>query len=247
MRILALDIENSYLLSGTWGIWGQNIGLEQLFDNGKVLCYAAKWVGKKGMMYAKHTDSNFLQSIHALLDEADVVLTYNGKHHDIPMLNREFLKAGMSPPSPYKQIDLLETMKKAFKFPSNKLQHVSTELGIGKKTEHEGFSLWVKCLQGDSAAWATMEKYNKQDVTLLEKLYNKTKAWAVGHPNQNTHGKHGVCPVCGGKHLQSRGTYKTATGIYPRFQCRDCGKWSRGRFTLVERTIRPDILVEAAL
>jgi len=247
IKILALDIETLYLTAGVWGVWGVNVGLEQLFDNGKVLCWAAKWIGKRDMFYGEHRDLDFLQRIHALLDEADAVLTYNGKRFDVPMLNREFLKAGMSPPSPYKQIDLLETMKKQFKFPSNKLQHVSSELGIGSKTKHEGFSLWTKCEAGDPKAWELMERYNKQDVRLLEKLYNKTKAWTVGHPNQNTHGKNGVCPVCGGKHLQSRGTYKTATGIYPRLQCVSCGKWSRGRFTLVEKTIRPNILVEAAI
>mgnify|MGYP001183356513 CR=1 FL=1 len=247
MKILALDIENSYLLSGTWGIWNQNVGLEQLFDNGKVLCYSAKWLGKKDMMFAKHTEPYFLSSIHALLDEADAVLTYNGKKHDIPMLNREFIKAGMTPPSPYKQIDLLETMKKVFKFPSNKLQHVSDELGIGQKLKHEGFELWVKCLQEDKAAWATMKKYNMQDVKLLEKLYWKVQPWVGQHPNHNLYGNTGVCPKCGGKHLQLRGKYVTQTGVYSRLHCQDCGSWSRTRFTEVEKDARTSIYVGAAL
>lgn len=240
-------MENSFLVGGIWNLWNQNISLDQLFDNGKVLCYAAKWLDKKDMMFAKHDEAHFLSSIHALLDEADAVLTYNGKKHDIPMLNREFIKAGMTPPSPYKQIDLLETMKKAFKFPSNKLQHVSDELGIGQKLDHEGFELWIKVLRDDPKAWATMKKYNIQDVKLLEKLYWKVQPWIVGHPNYNMYGTTGVCPTCGGKHLQKRGKYTTQTGVYTRLHCQDCGAWSRTRFTEVDKSVRETIYVGAAL
>ncbi len=214
-------------------MWGQNISLPQLFEHGKVMCWAAKWKGKKDMHFASMDESHFLTSIHALLDEADAVCHFNGKRHDIPMLNREFLKAGLAPPSPYKQIDLYSTVKSAFKFPSNKLQHVANELGIGQKIDHEGFQLWVKCLQGDAAAWATMKKYNIQDVKLLEKLYNKLQPWVANHPNYNLYGTTGVCTNCGSTHVHSRGKYKTQTGIYTRLHCQDCGAWSRTRFTEV--------------
>ncbi|NIV35232.1 MAG: hypothetical protein GWN58_38990, partial [Anaerolineae bacterium] len=47
-----------------------------------------------------------LEGAWELLDEADAVVHYNGKKFDIPTLNREFVKYGFTPPSPYKQIDL---------------------------------------------------------------------------------------------------------------------------------------------
>lgn len=250
MKILALDIENSFIIGGMWGLWGQNISLEQMFDYGKVLCYAARWHGSREMLYDRHDRRGFLTGIHALLDEADAVLTFNGKRHDLPLLNREFLKAGLSPPSPYKHIDLLETAKRAFKFPSNKLQHLVTELGIGTKLDHEGFELWTKVVLGDEKAWATMEKYNKQDVKLLEKLYKRMLPWIAGHPNHNLYGtSKNVCPHCGSKHLQSRGTrtYKTLTGIYQRYQCQSCHAWSRSRFSEIVREEGRSVLVPAAL
>jgi len=202
---------------------------------------------KKAVVFKRFDEPNFLETIHSLLDEADVVLSYNGKRHDIPMLNREFLKAGLTPPSPYKQIDLFETVKKAFKFPSNKLQHVSKELGIGEKVDHEGFGLWVKCLQGDAASWAVMKKYNIQDVKLLEKLYNSLQPWVANHPNHNLYGRVGVCPHCGSKHVQSRGTYKTQTAIYKRLHCQDCGAWSRSRYTEVEKELRETVYTGVSL
>jgi DNA polymerase III epsilon subunit-like protein len=85
-----------------------------------------------------------LKKIHSLLDECDAVIHYNGTRFDIPTLNKEFLEAGMPPPSPYHQIDLLKTSRKEFRFPSNKLDYVARALGLGQKTKHEGFELWIK-------------------------------------------------------------------------------------------------------
>lgn len=230
-------------------MWNVNLSLDQMFDYGKVLCYAARWVGEREMIFDRHDREGFLKRVHALLDEADAVLTFNGKRHDVPLLNREFIKAGMQPPSPYKHIDLLETAKRAFKFPSNKLQHLVTELGIGSKLDHEGFELWTKVLVNDPKAWATMERYNKQDVRLLEKLYKRMLPWIGGHPNHNMYGTNrNVCPNCGSKHLQSRGggEYKTQTGSYKQFQCQNCGKWCRSRFTEVKKEEGRSILVPTA-
>ncbi len=249
-KILALDIENSFVLAGVWGLWQQNVNTDLILDSGKVMCFAARWIGSKKMEFARYDKPLFLESIHALLDEADAVLTYNGRRHDVPLLNREFLKAGMKPPSPYKQIDLFETAKKAFKFPSNKLAQISKELGIGSKLDHGGFQLWVQCLEGNEDAWRIMEKYNKQDVVLLEKLYKKLLPWVSTHPNHSLYGDRSrpVCPSCGSAHLHARGVYRTQTALYQRYQCQNkaCGAWSRSRFTEVAKEQRVSVLTQAA-
>lgn len=225
MKILALDLESSYLLSGTWGIWQQNISLNQLFDYGSVICYSYKWLGQKEIYYHRWDEDDFLEHIHQALSESDAVLTYNGARFDLPMLNREFIKTGMRPPPPYTHIDLLKTVKKQFRFPSNKLQHVCQELGLGSKVSHEGFDLWVKCLAGDERAWQVMKKYNQGDVKLLEKLYHKLKPWISNHPSELN-----GCPRCGSNHLQQRGYRTTTSGVsYKRFVCVDCGAWSSDR------------------
>ncbi len=48
-------------------------------------------------------DSSIVNSL------APILSNYNGNRFDIPMLNKEFLEAGMPPPSPAKHIDLLQT------------------------------------------------------------------------------------------------------------------------------------------
>lgn len=172
-----------------------------------------------------------IRSIHKLLDEADAVAHFNGAKFDIPVLNKEFLIHGLDPPAPFKQIDLYQTCKRRFKFASNKLDFVSKVLGIGAKVEHKGMELWAGCMNGDAASWRTMEAYNKQDVRLTERLYERLKPWIQGHPNVAQYEETGElsCPKCGSENLQSRGVFRAATVTYPRYKCKDCNSWSRGR------------------
>jgi hypothetical protein len=168
-----------------------------------------------------------LKSIHELMESADVIVHYNGLRFDIPMLNKEFLEAGMNPPSPVKHIDLLRVVKSNFRFVSNKLDYVSQRLGIGKKTDHEGHELWLKVMNNDRAAWKRMEEYNKNDVVLLESLYDRLKGWIKQHPNHNAYSANTVCTNCGSSKLHKRGEVRSRTSIFQRFQCQDCGAWSR--------------------
>ena len=163
------------------------------------------------------------------MDEADVICTYNGNKFDIPTLHKEFVLLGLPPPAPSKSLDLFKIVRKNFKFPSNKLDYVAQKLGIGGKVKHEGFELWIKCMAGDEAAWKKMQKYNKQDVVLLEKLYERILPWLSGHINHNLYADGGnSCPTCGSHNLQRRGYSVQLTGRVQRFQCQDCGSWSKG-------------------
>lgn len=236
MKILLLDIETSPNTAYVWGIWQENIPLARLIDTSSILCWSAKWFGKKNTIFnssfhSSHRD--MLVHIHSLLDEADQVVTFNGNKFDLKVLNKEFFLLGLAPPSPYKSVDLYQTVKSKFKFVSNKLAHVCEQLGIGKKVETE-FSLWVKCMENDPKAWKLMEKYNKNDVTgLLEPLYKRIKPWIKGHANHSVLNGRASCPVCGSTKYHARGYALTAAGRYSRFQCQGCGHWFRSNKTLV--------------
>jgi DNA-directed RNA polymerase subunit RPC12/RpoP len=161
------------------------------------------------------------------MDEADAIVHYNGSRFDIPILHKEFLLSGMPPPAPSKQIDLLQVARRQFRFVSNKLDYVSQALGLGAKTAHEGHVLWVKCMNDDRKAWKTMEEYNKNDVVLLEKVYDKFKGWIKSHPNHNAYSEEICCPNCGSRKLNKRGFAITSTKQYQRYQCMVCGSWSK--------------------
>ena len=242
MKILLLDIESSPNTAHVWGLWQQNVSINQLMESSYVLCYAAKWYGEKEVMFDsvhKSRPKTMLKGIHGLLNDADAVVHYNGTKFDIPTLNKEFLLHSFNPPSPYKQIDLLRVVRSNFRFPSNKLDYVAQRLNLGKKHEHEGHELWVKCMNGDKDAWKRMEKYNIQDVVLLENLYGHLLPWIKSHPNHNLFADGHSCPNCGSASLQRRGTAISATGTYQRYQCRSCGTWSQST-----KTVKPAVEVK---
>lgn len=236
MKILLIDIETAPNIAHVWGLWQQNVGLPQLLDSSYTLCWAAKWFGQSEVMFSsvqKNSPRKMLKTVYKLLEEADAVVHYNGTKFDIPTLNKEFILNGMSPPAPYKQIDLLRVARSQFRFPSNKLDYIANALGLGKKTKHIGHELWVQCMNNDPIAWDQMEEYNKQDVVLLENLYKKLLPWIKHHTNHCLYEESSlVCPNCGGKHYQKRGFSVTTTCKYQRYLCKDCGNWFRGTTSL---------------
>jgi predicted RNA-binding Zn-ribbon protein involved in translation (DUF1610 family) len=233
MRTLYIDIETSPNVAHVWALFKQNVSLNQLMDTTEVICFAAKWHGEPIDFWStfKHGREQMVLEAHNLLDEADAVVHYNGISFDVPHLNREFLEAGLTPPSPFKQIDLMKAVKKSFRFPSNKLDHVSQRMGLTGKVSHEGHSLWVKCMAGDPEAWARMEEYNRQDVELLEEMYLQLRPWIPGHPNVALYDESNegtlLCPACGSDAVTRQGYSYTAVTRYQRYRCTPCGKWFR--------------------
>lgn len=236
MKILLLDIENSPNLGYIWGLWQQNVAINQLVNVSETLCYAAKWLDKEDVFFDSlqvSTKTEMLEGIHKLLDEADAVIHYNGSRHDIPHLNRGFMELGMTPPSPYKQIDLLITAKRQFKFPSNKLEYVVKSLDIGEKMKNSGFELWTRCMANDPEAWEEMKAYNIQDVLVLEKLYHKLRPWIKQHANYSIYNVGAlVCPHCGSEKLHKRGFAYTLASKFQRYQCTNCGTWTKDNIIL---------------
>ena len=244
MKILLLDIETAPNLGYVWQLWNQNLGPKQVVSGSYVLCWAAKWYGDSKMYFrsVEHASPKvMLKAIHSLLDQADVVVHYYGTKFDVPMLNTEFAKHGMSPPSPYKQVDLKQVVANNFRFPSSKLEYVAKALGLGAKIDTD-FKLWIGCMQGDPESWAKMEKYNKQDTKLLEKLYDKLIPWIKNHPNHGSYQEDKqVCPNCGSKHYHSRGTVVARLLAYSRFQCQSCHTWFRSNKPVAAKKVERNV------
>ncbi len=247
MKILLLDIETAPNLVWTWGLFNQNIAINQIEKPGYVLSWAAKFLGKNKAIYFSSVNDgkDMLTWAHELISEADAVVHWNGTSFDLPTLNQEFLTSGLGPPSPVVEVDLLLVARKRFRLLSNKLDYVAQYLGVGKKVAHEGMTLWLKCMEGDAKAWAKMKKYNIHDVKLLEAVYGHFLPWIPNHPNHGlfTEGTDMVCPNCGGSKLHKRGTSYSRTMTYQRYQCQGCGTWTRSRLTNLDKSKRPAILV----
>lgn len=238
MNTLFLDIETAPNVAHVWGLWDQNVSINQLMESSYTMCWAAKWANSEEILYDSvyhHSARRMVKGLHQLIDKADMVVHYHGSAFDMPTANKEFLLHGLPPPSPVKQLDLLKVVKEKFRFPSNKLDYVAQRLGLGKKFQHEGHSLWVKCMNHDPAAWKLMEEYNKHDVVLLESLYYKLRPWIKGNLNEALFQGHPRCPSCGGTHYQKRGYSYTTSNQYQRYQCCDCHSWFKGTKSLTKR------------
>lgn len=239
-KILLLDIETAPNLAYVWGMWKQNINPDWIAANGHVLCWTAKWLGGEEVFFKrlhKGKPLTLLGPIHKMLNEARAVIHYNGKKFDVPTLNKEFITHGMTPPSPYKQIDLLSTMRETFRFPSNKLDYVVKTLGIGEKIRHDGPQLWIDCMGDKAEAWTKMEEYNKRDVEILEKLYLRLLPWIKGHPNMSAFLGVPSCPTCGSEDFRRDGSHLAQVMRYERYQCSGCGTWFRGTKSISPRKV----------
>ena len=237
-KILFYDIETRPMVAEVWGMRDQNLGLAQIREFGGVICFAAKWYGKsKVHFHSDWTDGHqgMLRAMHDLWNEADAVCGYNNDGFDNKYMRGEFVKSGMEPPPPTASIDLYKVVRQQFRFDSHKLDHVSQLLGIGSKVQHQGHSLWTEVLDGDQKAQRLMERYNKQDTQLTEKLYKKLRPYIKNHPHLGI-GNSEACPACGSLNVQRRGYSFTRNFQVQRLQCRDCAHWYQGRRT--KRAVR---------
>lgn len=234
MRVLALDIETSPSICYTWSLFDNHIGVDQIVEQPRMICFAARWLDSEDCMFFSefhHGKSEMLRRAHELLSECDALLTFNGRSFDSKHLQREFLLNGFTPPAPYQHIDLYLVARKQFRFLSNKLQNIARELGLEGKVQHSGFDLWKRCLAGNADAWEEMKTYNMRDVNLLIDAYQKLLPWIHSHPNvvliDNLLDDCLRCNNCGSKNVMQRSSCYTATSEYQRYQCLKCGSWLR--------------------
>ena len=236
-KIITLDVETFPMIGAFWQLWETN---PIWVDKPSIICcVSVKWYkGKqytfalpdfKGYKVGHENPILLLRKLHAFIDEADIVLGQNHKRFDMKVINTEFLKYGLKPPSPYKMIDTLVEAKKHFRFASNKLDSMGEDLEEGRKLDHEGIKLWKRCMAGDMKAWNLMKRYNAQDVRLTERIYDRFIPWIDNHPAAKMKPKKwGECENCKSTHLQSRG-YEWGKNIkYHRIICMSCGHWQKG-------------------
>lgn len=256
-KILLFDLECAPKVAYVWQFFKVFVQPDMVVQDGYLMTAAWKWLDNEeifcvSMQDTPEDDYEVTKAVATLLDQADIVIAHNAKKFDVPLINARCIIHGIKPPSPYKIIDTLEVARKKFRFDSNKLEYLATVLGCTPKGGHKkfpGFTLWKECMAGNPEAWEEMVAYNINDVETLEEIYLKMRPWMDQHPNvaammgEEQH----ICPKCGGKHLQKRGTYVSAVNKYQRYQCNDCGGWSRTRFTEATAGQRKSLLTNAAV
>jgi uncharacterized protein YprB with RNaseH-like and TPR domain len=226
MNVVLFDIETEPNIGYTWGKWEQNV--IDFVKEGGLLCYSYKVLGEKVVHFESkehQSEKALVKKLHSLFSNAEILVAHNGDEFDIKKSNAFFIRDGLTPPNITKSIDTKKLAKKFFRFNSNKLDDLGEYLGLGRKVDTGGFDLWLGCMANERKSWRLMEKYNKMDVVLLEKIYNKLKSW---NPNLiNTALNSSLCASCGGKHFIKRGYAYSNNGNTKKRKvvCKDCGKW----------------------
>ena len=77
-RILVIDIETAPASGYIWKLFDVNVSLSQLIDTSKVICFAAKWVGDKKVIFHSNqedTHKKMIKKAWDLFNEADKVVS----------------------------------------------------------------------------------------------------------------------------------------------------------------------------
>jgi len=238
-RIVLYDIETTHNLVAVFGLLNYNmLPHENILRERYVVSASWKELGEKEVhsvsvlddpkRYAKdpHDDRFVIEKLHQVLSEADVIVAHNGDEFDLKYVETRILVHGLSPLPPILKIDTLKTARKRFYFNTNKLDYLGQFLGVGRKIKTDN-ELWLRIAKGDQSAIREMVTYNKQDVKLLERVFLKLRPYIPDHVNRQLFGGSVGCPRCGSNDTQSRGTHKSLTQVYNRFQCNACGGWFR--------------------
>lgn len=247
-RTLFLDIETAPAKAYIWDLKTRYVPLSQVAEDGYVLCYAAAWEDFDEGEFAStwdHGEKQMVEWAWELLDEADVVVTYNGNGFDLPRLNSEFLKYRLGPPTPYHSIDLYQTVSRKFRVLSKSMNHMLRLLDLDEKVKHKGMELWTGCMEGVAEDQALMEEYNVGDIITLQELYNDLRPWIDNMPNFALWMEPSDEPKCrcGSTDLRFKGYKRTSVFSYKQYLCNSCGQYPRERFAEETReNRRKDIL-----
>lgn len=235
-KILLYDLETAPNLGYVWGKYDQRV--LSYVDEGRILCFAYKWLGSKEVhclsMKGHPNDYGVVMALRILFNQADVIVAHNGDEFDYKKATARMLYHNMVPPKIPAQVDTKKVAKAYFEFNGNGLDDLGQYLKLGKKQKHSGFDMWLGCMKNDSKAWREMIKYNKQDVLLLEKVYNRMLPWMRSHPNLGklinpVDRANNVCHTCGSNDVIKKGFRATAASVQQQWQCKKCGSWFLSR------------------
>lgn len=245
-KIGLIDIETAPIEGRVWGLFDQNVGLNQITQEWAIISFVYKELHKpkKTLIYLDTSDKEdprddleLCGKLWEIIHENDILIAQNGKRFDKRKIYARLIMHGFPPPSPVKIEDTMLMARQVAAFTSNKLEWLTAHLTKTMKSKHKdfpGFELWAECLAGNPKAWAAMRKYNIPDVISMEELYLKLRPWVRGHTNVAvyTDDETMACPVCGSHKVEQDGFMYTNVGQYLRYQCGGCGAWSRSRRTI---------------
>jgi uncharacterized protein YprB with RNaseH-like and TPR domain len=242
IKKLFFDIETSPNIGLFWTAgYKQNISPESIIKERAIICIAYKWAGDSKTHAItwdnSQNDKALLEKFIQVANEADELIGHNGDRFDLPWIRTRCLYHRVPAFPNYTTLDTLKNARSKFKFNSNKLDYIAKFLGIGAKV-HTGYDLWKNIvLNNDKKALKEMVEYCKNDVVILENVYNEMSPYipAKTHHGVLMGGENYSCPECGSDDMKFSKKRMSAAGT-PRIQlqCQSCGKYHTVSQTVYE-------------
>ena len=200
----------------------------------RTVCFSAKWYGAKKVEFVAAWDNpddphHCARRAWQMFDEADWVVTFNGRRADCKWLQSDWAVMGLPRPTPWRDIDLFLVARREFAFESKSLRHLCERLSLPNKDGHYDAEEAKAAVAGDIKARKALMRYNKQDTIITEAVLDRLRPWLTGI-NWGLFTGHGsrVCPHCGSALLdRQNGTHAAVTGRYETWRCRACGTLAR--------------------
>lgn len=227
---LFFDLETAPNIGLFWEAGREiDIGYESIVKERAIICAGWKWEGEDEVHCISWTrkdqdDTRVVQKISDLINSADEVVSHNGNRFDIPWVRGRCLRVGYPLEPNIKSIDTCSTSRRLFKLNSHRLDYLGKYLGLGQKIETT-YGLWKDVLlKKDGKALDQMMKYCKQDVLLLEAVFNKMRPYMPASTRLSS--DLGKCAECGSSKLRVSKHRITAGGSKTvQLHCQDCGKY----------------------
>ena len=194
----------------------------------RIICVCWKWAGQKTVYSHEwppggHDDKEAVLRIIDEMNEATEIIMQNGDRFDLPWIRARAIYHRVPMRPNYPTLDTLKKSRQKFRFPSHRLDYLGQHL-LGEGKIPVSFGLWKAIVEDDSpTAMAKMVKYCKQDVRLLERVFDVMAPYL--EPITHVGKYREDCPECGRVGIK-RGQRTRASGqTVVRLYCRKCPKW----------------------
>lgn len=261
-KILLYDLETSLIKGYFWGLFKQNIPIGAIEEDWYIICWSAKWLGQDEIINAsvhnkfeedytgryRFNERYLVEKLWALIDQADVVIAYNGKKFDKKKMNAKFLEYGLPEPSPYKIVDPYLIVKGNFSLTSGKMDYVAKYISdIEEGKLKTNLKLWLDCMKDDEDALDRMQDYCDGDIGVLERVYLAIRHWDKNSPNLAVHydDEKPRCNSCGSDDLELLPNKSAQTNLskFEVHRCNNCRKILRGRENLLSKHKRASLMM----
>ena len=206
---------------------------DQWDEKPSTLCGSWLWYGEKrpGFVGAWESDDpwHVARTYRELMNEADVVVTFNGRRADLKWLRTDWAAAQIPIPRPFKDIDLFIVARQAFSLEAKSLRYLCDFLGVPSKDGAYNAAEAKAAAAADGPERRRLVRYSKGDSLIMRPVLDRLRPYVRG-VNLGLYylDDERRCPACGGTELTRDGWTTTTVTTFALYRC-ECGAVSRSK------------------